>query len=321
MVTALAYLRLVRFPILLLIGVIQYAVRWFILKPMLAINGYDLIVTDGAFLLLVSSSMLIAAGGYAINDYFDVKIDRVNKNKKVIVDRFIKRRVAMMLHLVLTGIGFAIAGYLSWKLGLWQMIAIYVFAVFTLWHYSTNLQHQFLVGNLAIALMAGSVPLIVGLFEIPLQNAAHPELIQQLGYSIFNIPAYWIIGLSSALFLLTLAREITKDVIDVRGDRLFGAKTVPIQLGVKTTKSILITIYAIFGAAFTWVYIEFLHVHLGMTTIFSVVVLLLLAQITLIFKARTKRHFNSTVHLNNSITLIILLSTYLVKLSIESYFS
>lgn len=321
MVTVLAYLRLVRFPILVLIAAIQYGIRWLIIEPMLSINGYDLMIDERHFSYLVLSTVLITAGGYCINDYFDVKIDRVNKIKKVIIDRYIKRRVAMMLHMVLSGLGLVTATYLSYKLGLWQMSALFVFAVFTLWYYSTTLQHQFLAGNLAISLMAGFVPLIVGLFEIPLQNQAHPEIIEKLGYSIFNVPAYWIMGYSVAIFLLTLTREITKDVIDFRGDRIFGSKTVPIQIGVKATKSVLISLYALFGALFTWVYIQFLHVHLGMTTVFFVGVLILLAEIALIFKARTKKHFLYSANMNNGLTLIIILSMYLIRLSIETYFS
>ncbi|MEQ9186867.1 MAG: geranylgeranylglycerol-phosphate geranylgeranyltransferase [Cryomorphaceae bacterium] len=321
MVTALAYLRLIRFPILVLIALMQYSIRWFILEPMLSINGYELLISDRYFAFLVLSTVLIAAGGYAINDYFDVKVDRINKIKKVIVDRYIKRRVAMMLHLVLSGLGLVIASFLAWRLGMWQLSALYVFVVFTLWYYSTTLQHQFLTGNLAISLMAGFVPLIVGLFEIPLQNAAHPEMLAKLGYSIFNVPAFWILGYSISIFILTLGREIAKDVVDFRGDRIFGAKTIPIQIGVKATKSVLITVYAIFIAGFTWAYFQYLHVHIGMTTVFFFVALLIVTKIALIIKARTKKHFLYTVHVNNAITLILILSAYLIKLSIETYFS
>ena len=161
MVRILAYLRLVRLPILALIALIHYSVRCFILEPMLYINGYDLIISNRAFGLLVFGTIMLAAGGYAINDYFDVKIDRINKNKKVIVDRYIKRRVVMMLHLFFSGLGLLATVYLSYITGLWQLSALFIFATFTLWYYSTTLQHQFLVGNLAIALMAGFVPLIV----------------------------------------------------------------------------------------------------------------------------------------------------------------
>jgi len=321
MVNTLAYFRLVRLPILALIALIQYCIRYFILEPMLQINGYELLMSDRQFFYLVLSTVLIAAGGYAINDYFDVKTDRVNKLKRVIVDRYIKRRVAMTLHIVLTSLGFALASYLSWKLGMWRMSSLFIFVIFSLWFYSTNLQHQILTGNIAIALMAGFVPLIVGLFEIPLQNAAHPELLKEYGYSIFNIPAYWVIGFSVILFLLTLIREVTKDVIDIRGDRMFGASTFPIRFGVKASKSLIIALYAVFGAGLSWAYFSFLHVHLGMGTIFSIVVLLLILQLILIFRAKTKKHFSYSSDLNNVITVIMILSLYLIKVSIETYFS
>ena len=321
MVNILAYFRLVRFPILALIALIQYCVRYFILEPMLQINSYELIVNDRQFFYLFLSTVLIAAGGYAINDYFDVKTDRVNKLKRVIVDRFVKRRVAMTLHIVLTSLGFILATYLSWRLGMWRMSSLFIFVIFTLWFYSTNLQHQTLTGNIAISLMAAFVPLIVGLFEIPLQNAAHPELIKEYGYSIFNIPAYWVIGFSVVIFLLTLIREVTKDVIDIRGDKLFGALTFPIRFGVKASKSLIIVLYAIFGGALTWAYSSFLNEYPGMGTIFSLLALLLILQIILIFRARTKKHFSYSSSLNNLITVIMILSLYLIKVGIETHFS
>ena len=321
MVNILAYFRLVRLPILALIALIQYCIRYYILEPMLQINGYQLLMSDRQFFYLVLSTVLIAAGGYAINDYFDVKTDRVNKLKRVIIDRYIKRRVAMTLHIVLTSLGFVLASYLSWKLGMWRMSSLFIFVIFSLWFYSTNLQYQILTGNIAIALMAGFVSLIVGLFEIPLQNAAHPELLKEYGYSIFNIPAYWVIGFSVILFLLTLIREVTKDVIDIRGDRMFSASTFPIRFGVKASKSLIIALYAVFGAALSWAYFSFLHVHLGMGTIFSIVILLLILQLILIFRAKTKKHFSFSSNLNNVITVIMILSLYLIKVSIETNFS
>lgn len=320
MVTFIAYLRLIRLPILILIAAIQLMVRHFIIEPMLVINGYSLMMSPMETNLLILSTVLLAAGGYAINDYFDVKIDRINKPKTVIVDRLIKRRVAMASHIVLTTLGILIAGYLTWRLGMWKMVALFVFASFALWYYSTNLKNQPFIGNVVIALMAGFVALIVGLIEIALQNGAHPEMIEELGFSIFNVPAYWTIGLASALFLLTLVREVTKDVIDIRGDKAFGANTIPLALGVKNTKSIIIALYAIFGALYAWVYFQYLSVHLGMTTVFAVLNLLLVLQIILIIRARTKKHFLHSANLNNLMTLIILGCTYLLKISIETHF-
>ena len=320
MVAIIAYLRLIRLPILLLIAAIQLMVRYFIIEPMLIINNYSLMMSDLDMFLLIISTVLIAAGGYAINDYFDVKIDRINKPKTVIIDRLIKRRVAMLSHVVLTTLGVLVAGYLTWHLGMWKVVSLFVFVSAALWYYSTNLKNQPFFGNFVIAVLAGFVALIVGILEISLQNNAHPEIIEELGYSIFNIPAYWTIGLASALFLLTLVREVTKDVIDIRGDRTVGANTIPIALGVKNTKSILITIYVVFGTLYSWVYFEYLNVHIGMTTVFFAINLLLVLQIILIVRARTKKHFLHSANLNNLVTLMVLGCTFLLKIPIETHF-
>lgn len=317
----IAFLRLIRLPILLLVAAIQAATRWFIIKPMIEINGFDFIMTDFQFWLLVLSSMLIGAGGYAINDYFDVKIDRMNKPKTIIVGRLIKRRVAMATHIITTGLGILTSAYLCYSLGMWELTSLFVLAAFLLWIYSTNLQNTILVGNIVIALIAGFAPLIVGLFEIPLQNAAHPDVIQDLGYSPFNGPAFWIMGYSAALFILTLAREITKDVIDVRGDKYYEAQTIPVVLGVTKTKGIIMLVYMLFGALISYFYFSVANVHTGMPSIFLALCVIIVSQLGLIFKSRTKKHFLYSANLNVIATMLVVLSMYLLQVSIHQHFS
>ncbi|GAB5539950.1 MAG: geranylgeranylglycerol-phosphate geranylgeranyltransferase [Salibacteraceae bacterium] len=317
-----AYLKLIRLPILLLIAAIQYSVRYFIIEPMLRVNGFELIMTEVEFGYLVLATVLIAAGGYAINDYFDAKIDRVNKPKTVVLDRLVPRRVAMLLHIVLTSLGFLLAAYMSYMVGYWKLISLFLFAVFALWFYSTNLKHQLLIGNITIAVMAGFVPLIVGLYEIPMQNAAHPESIEELGFSVFNVQAYWIMGYAAVFAVLTLAREISKDIIDLRGDRLYGSNTVPIAWGIRSSKLLLLAIYFLVLVGISYMYVAVLSQHAWyLTALYFAVVGGLLIQPIIIYMAKTKRQFMYSVAINNGLTLLVLASMYLIKLSIESYFS
>jgi len=316
-----AYFKLVRFPILILIAIIQYSVRYFVLEPMLKINGFDLIMGDLNFAILVLSSILIAGGGYAINDYFDAKIDRLNKPKLVVLDRVIKRRIAMALHIGMTAIGFILATYVSYVEGMWKMNTIFLFIIFALWFYSTNLKQVFLAGNIIIALLAAFVPLIVGLFEIPLQNKAHPEIISELGFSIFNIPAYWIIGYSLLFGFLTLIREITKDIIDMKGDKAYGGNTIPISLGIKSTKTLLIFLYATFALLLSGIYNLYLSVHsVQITSIVVAIILGMIVQISVIYMAKTKPQFKRSANLNNAMVVLLVVSMFFLKQSIESYF-
>ena len=289
---------------------------------MLAINGFELEMSDFQFALLVLASLLIAGGGYAINDYFDAKIDRVNKPKLVVLDRIIKRRTAMALHIFMTSIGFVLATYVSYDVGMWKMNTIFLFVVFALWFYSTNLKHVLLSGNIIIALLAALVPLVVGLFEIPLQNQAHPEIIKELGFSIFNIPAYWILGYAGIFGVLTLIREITKDIIDVRGDKAYGSNTLPIAIGIKSTKTILISLYVVFSLVLLVIYTEFLSVHSNqIRAIVFALVVGMVAQTSIIFASKTKPRFKLSANLNNAFVILVVISMYFLKMSIESYFS
>src|ERR1017187_10122421 len=132
----IAFTKLIRLPNLLIIALAQYAMRWGVIYPMyqfinrqLLANFPDQItnprimkfqVDELHFFLLSLASMMIAAAGYIINDYFDVKIDRINKPGQMVIDKGIKRREAMLAHVVISGIAIIIALLVSYRLGLWH---------------------------------------------------------------------------------------------------------------------------------------------------------------------------------------------------------
>ena len=53
-----------------------------VILPLLMTYGFDAGMSSSKLLLLILSTILIAAGGYVLNDYFDVKIDRLNRQVK-----------------------------------------------------------------------------------------------------------------------------------------------------------------------------------------------------------------------------------------------
>ena len=126
------------------------------------------------FWLLVLSTVSIAAGGNIINDYFDTRIDRVNRPHAVIVGRTVKRRVAIMGHWVLTGLGIVLGIFVAWRSHALHLAVIPVFAAGSLWLYSTRLKRSFLLGNGLVATLVALVPLSVGLYEIPAQVPLYP---------------------------------------------------------------------------------------------------------------------------------------------------
>jgi 4-hydroxybenzoate polyprenyltransferase len=156
----MAFLRLIRFQNLLIIAATQYMMRLLIVKPILAVNGFEPQLGPLHFFLLVFSSMSITAAGYVINDYFDLKTDLLNRPDTVIVARTISRRWAMILHIFLNSAGVLTGIYLSWHVGMPGFGIAYLLAAGLLWFYSTTYKRQFLVGNLIVLPGSGDFPFL-----------------------------------------------------------------------------------------------------------------------------------------------------------------
>lgn len=239
-----AILRLIRFQNLIIIAFTQYAMRYFIIEPLLPSTTFELQFDDFHFMLLVFSTMFIAAAGYIINDYFDTRTDLINKPHKVVVGTEITRQTAMVLHSLFNLVGVGIGVYLSLYVGVPALSLIYLFTAGLLWFYSTNYKRQFIIGNVVVAFLTAMVPLVVVLNEIPLLNEAYGATMLQYNSS-FNYILVWVSGFSLFAFITTLIREIIKDAEDFEGDAAYGMKTFPIVAGSLITKIVLGILLAI----------------------------------------------------------------------------
>ena len=129
---------LVRFPNLLIIAFTQYAMRYLLMEPLLPSASFELQFGDFQFALLVFSTLLIAAAGYIINDYFDTRADLINKPARVVVGVSISRKEAMILHMIFNIIGVGIGVYLAFYVGLPSLSLVFVLSTGLLWFYSSN---------------------------------------------------------------------------------------------------------------------------------------------------------------------------------------
>jgi 4-hydroxybenzoate polyprenyltransferase len=237
----------------------QYMVRYCVLIPTLNLQAHDLEyslltvqMTEFDFFLLTLSTMFIGAAGYIINDYFDVSIDRINRPNSNVVGKSLKRRIAMISHIIINFIGVSLGIYLSWKYNFLRLGAmIFISAPLLLWFYSTNLKRRFLIGNLVIALLSGIVPMVVVLFEIPLIYKTFPNLISNNSLDLSGILTV-VQFIALFAFVTTLMREIIKDLEDYEGDIEYGCKTMPIVLGVAPTKIILVIILGLVIMTLGW---------------------------------------------------------------------
>ncbi len=257
-----SFIRLARPVNLLMVAYTMFAMRYWVIGTLIKPAHFEFQFPLWKFSLLVFSVVCIAAAGNIINDYFDAKIDNINKPDEVIVGYGVTRRMAMAGHFVLSAIGILTAVYLSWSIGKINLAGIHLFCAATLWYYSSVFKRQLFLGNFVIALLAGIVPLIVALYDLPILSMYYStDLIQhfsdpeQANYYI-KIIYYWVLGFAAFAFLLNLIREMIKDLADVKGDRENGRETLPIVLGYLYTNIIITFFILLTSGLLGWVYIS-----------------------------------------------------------------
>jgi 4-hydroxybenzoate polyprenyltransferase len=230
-----AFLKLIRFENLVMIAVTQILLRYFVMQKVLAAHTLSLQLSDGLFYLLVLSTVLIAAAGYIINDYFDVKTDMINHPDTVVVDRVIKRRIAIILHFILTVSGIVIGCYAAMKTGYLRLAFFHFGAAALLWFYSTHFKRMLLVGNITVAALTAAVAFMPFIFEVGNLQKMYPNFIFDYRHAVFSAFKYaWIFSLFA--FITTFAREVIKDIEDYEGDRATGCMTMPIVWGIRASK-------------------------------------------------------------------------------------
>ena len=234
---------------------------------------------------------MVAAAGYIINDYFDTKIDRINKPEKLLIDKSVKRRIAMGAHIVINIIAIAIGFTLCYLAGFWKLSVIYLICVAGLWYYSTTFKRKFLIGNLTIALFTAFVPMIVGVFELWLDYIRYSSIESPVDFSDIR---KWVLGISVFAFITTLLREMIKDIEDYEGDKEYGCTTIPIVLGINKAKTIIVALIITTIAALGYLqYMQFQTNDMNSFYYFSAGIQLpFFFLIYKIITAKEKKHFH-----------------------------
>jgi len=261
-----AFFRLVRWPNLLFIALTQSLFYFCILIPSFyqANPVHENILRPKDFLLLTLSSILIAAAGYIINDYFDLNIDRVNKPEKVVVEKIIKRRWAIIWHWVFSGFGMAIGFYLSWKLRNLFIGPSNTICVLLLWFYSTTFKKKLLIGNVIISLLTAWVIGVLYLCEFRLHRFVDPEFHGALS-RVYKFAVVY----ASFAFIISLVREVIKDMEDMEGDARYDRRTMPLVWGLNAAKFFCVSWLTILLAALIFLQFYVLQFRWWLTIIYT----------------------------------------------------
>ena len=202
-------LRLVRWSNLLFLAALIWLMEKWVAVPILNATAFGEQLPWYILWLLIIATVLIAAGGYVINDYFDVKIDRINRPDEVIVTRSVSKPAAMRLSVSLSAVGAVCGLVIAWLLRSITIASIFILIPGLLWFYSSSYKRLFMIGNLTIALLAAMTPMMVALTNVAILQLRYGTI---LPYTTLVHDLYaWLGGFALFAFLLTWIREIVKD--------------------------------------------------------------------------------------------------------------
>ena len=225
----------------------QYLIYFVLLRGILEMDaqGKAFPLFSSTIILLIIVKFLIVAAGNIVNDIYDYGIDQINKPDKVFINNIITKRGAWLLYFALNIAAIAVSFLLyrtethEWR---WLYPVGLTGLIVGLWAYSAFFKSSPLVGNLMVAFFVTFAPYFVLLPIIHQPTNAPETSYAQLLSTAQSLGWFYIVF----AFLTTLTREIIKDLEDMEGDARFGARTLPIVIGIPKTKIFLLIVMIIF---------------------------------------------------------------------------
>lgn len=233
--------------------------------------------THNVFIIMSLAILFLAAAGYIINDFYDLKIDLLNKPSQMVLGRKMSTTRGIVLYIALNAAGLAAGLSAALTTGRPSLFLIFILTASLLWYYSVFLKRYMLWGNIAVASLTALAVLMPLVFDFYLLLENPEEWAQH--FRSFRLATRLTLALAVFAFLLTLIREILKDAEDMKGDAAENCRTLPLVLGWPRTRDILsglilLTIVLLgiaqyylsqsgFRWAFFWYFIpQFLLIHL-----------------------------------------------------------
>lgn len=306
-----AFLQLIRWPNLVFIALTQVLFQYCLLLPIFKKANAEPVINDPTFFVILAASVLIAAAGYIINDYFDINIDRINKPQQQFIPKYVTRRWAILWHSLLSFLGVVLSFYAGWKLGVWWVGPANIICVFLLFVYSTTFKKRFLSGNIIISLLTAWTIAVLGLVSFYSLYFADTKLLDTQSRILRFTILY-----GSFAFIISLIREAVKDIEDIPGDAQFGCRTLPIVAGINAAKTyVLVWLVVLIGAL---VIVQLYAAQLGWWLPVLYGLLFIIAPLAYVFLKFIRAHTKHEYHRVSSFAKLVMfsgiLSMFLFKL-------
>ena len=230
------YLQLIRFQNLLLLAFMQWVMRYLFLTQ----SYIALALTDINYLLLVVSTVCIAAGGAVMQHIVNQEEDEMIQPQKRVVGNTISEAAAYNWYIGLTIIGVGVGFYLSNVIYKPTFASLFILAATLLYVKATNLNRIPLVGTIISALLVAISILVIALFDVfPATDAVNKI---RMGEAFGILVDYAVFS-----FLLVLVFELFSTLKNKENDDRLGNATVATRLGNTKTKIIIgvITLFLI----------------------------------------------------------------------------
>lgn len=305
-----AFFKLTRWSNLLMIAIMMLLVYYCLMSPLFVSGIASVMPSPPAFQLLLISLIFIVAGGYVINDLFDVEIDKLNKPDKLIVTRNFTEKETKISYIMLTTIGLAsglVSSLMIEKNDFLTLFALLTLLVALLYSYSSTYKKKFFVGNLIVSLSVAFAVFLPWLFE--LLYLSDNILVLSASKELMMGVLPFVLIYTAFAFLMTLIREIIKDAEDYKGDSVTRCRTIPIVLGINKTKTILYIMITILMSVL--LYYNYILFNLKLYVAFAMMLLIVVCSIFLlvkIYKADVKNDFHFLSGLSKVMMLIGILS-------------
>ncbi|NLN30652.1 MAG: UbiA family prenyltransferase [Bacteroidales bacterium] len=265
------------------------------------------------FMILVFATVCITAGGYVINDYFDIRTDLINRGEVIIGTR-IPRRKAILWHSILNIAGVTAGFYVSAKAGYFWFGTIFLLISGLLYFYSASYKRQFLIGNLLVAVLTALVPVLAVLFEwtgLYRYYSVHAVSMPDLKF-LFG----WAGGFALFAFLTTFIREIIKDTEDFEGDAAYGRNTLPVVVGIPASKFISVSLIIVTIVLLFLAWLLFINDKITLVYLSVAIVLPLITAVYMLLSGKNRKELHTASGLMKMVMLAGILYSVVVKIII-----
>lgn len=228
-----------RWPNLALMAFLLLSVRYFMMAPIFASYNLNLLLNQVDMALLVLSCLLVAAGGYLINDYYDQEADRENGRRVMAQPAAVLRWYG-----ILSVAGIALGAWVGYRAGLLNLAIIHIITTFLLWKYAESWKGVPLLGNLIVSALLGLMLFVPLVYEYIAMSVLYREAAASARFLLYASLAY-----AAFSYLTNLVRELAKTAQDVKGDEQAGYRTFAVTYGAAATRrlSVILMLVVLLG--------------------------------------------------------------------------